>query len=643
MANHTQLHQWLGRGITLLAFAQIPIGLALYGSPKALFILYSLYMFGLLVLYFVLVHQRHKTIALGLAYDDQGSYTSGSRTELSNYVQDDARDRTRRRLEGAAGAVGLGAALTALRRRTSGHRGAMGEQSDVASTIPPSQSQAPTASRVSEKFTESDYSSQPRKASWRERLLRPGVGLGGLRAVAGTKGFFGRRKVRDDASDVPGYRPPPLGGHVSQSTVDVNQSMEEGRPLAPSADHWRSVEEREAAQQAAMRRGEAQSRISDDSDMSYGPEKPATKTKRFSLPASLSALGAMGGIGSYFKRRRERKEDERVDAERERDHENERLFTSPGGRPRYTGDRAPRRGNRFNAPPTPITERTESATRSVAGASTTGSPAPHGHAASHLSTQEPYSPSTQRRSGSQPRPTNIPPPPRSRAGSTAPGTYQASPSEAYSSPAGRSRIHRDDTSNLNTDTNVVDPNPPLSPPPAVAATSSLLSPPNPPYAQARNRSQSASPHEGNDSPVASVKVRMQNNGRHVTLRRLNEEEAARERANRRREGRENENSDVSNNGRFRRDQTSAARPLVSGGQTPAVSQHPSNLSLPPQQSAGPSPPSALGAASQATAPYDTGTDMTDFDSNRRRRRAERARAEQARAARRGGTGHVEFQ
>ena len=597
-------------------------------------------MSGLLVLYFILVYRNNKKIALGLNHDDHVSYTSGDHSEVSVYQHDPARDRRRRRLEETAGAIGLGAALTALRRRTSGRGRVVAEPSDVGSTLPPSQAPTnPTASRVTEKFTDSDYSSEPRRATWQKRLFGPALGVGILGGLAAARNMFRRRKNRDDdLSDVGSYRAPPLGGHVSSSTVDVNQ-MEEGRPLAPSNDHWRSVEEREAAQEAALRRGQAASRLSDDSYMSYSPDKPAPRRARFGIPASIAALGAAGGLGSFFRRRKERREDQRVADERHQEHENERLYTSPGGRPRYTGDGTPRRAGRFNAP-TPITERTEISDRSHAAASATGSPIHRSRPDSRASTQEPYSPSAGRRAGSRPPGSSIPPPPRSRAGSIppAPPTHTASPSIAYSSPAGRSQVRNDSASNLHSNTNVVDHNAPISPPPAAAATGSLLSPPHPPYAQGRSRSQSGSPQDSNESPVASVKVRMGNNGRHVTLRRLNEEEAAQERASRRNEAR----TDRSNtpNGRFRRDQTPTARPQASAGQTPGGSQHPSNLSLPPQQAVGVSPPSALGAASQATAP--SGTDVTDFESNRRRRRAERARAEQARAARR-GTGHVEFE
>ena len=607
----------MGRGIALLGFAQVPIGLTLYGCPEALFILYALWMFGLLALYFVLVHQNHKRVMLGGG--DRDSYVSSATpTDVSGYQQEVPGERRHRRLEEAAGAVGLGAALTALRRRSSGRRRAVDDHSDVGSTVPPGQ--VPTASRVTEKFTDSDYSSEGRRPTWRERFLGPGAALGGLGGLAAGRKLFRRRRTSEDTSDVSRYAAPPLGGHVSSSTLDADQ-LEAGRPMAaPPEDRWRTVEERERAQEAALRRGQDQSRLSDSTISSYGPEKPAPR-RRFGLPASLGALSTAGGIGSYFKRRRERKEDDRIAAEQDREYENERLYTSPGGRPRYTGDGTPRRTGPYNGPPTPITERTESPERSRLGAPATGSPIRHSRRGSNTSTKQPYSPSAGR--GTR---IPIPPPPRSRATSRA-RTAEASPSNVYSSPAGHSRVRNDSVSNLNTTTNVVDHGATVSPPPAATATGDMLSPPNPPYAHGRSRSQSGSPQDSNESPVASVKVRMGNDGRHVTLRRLNEEEAAQERAARRREGQ-------SDNGHFRRQQT------------PAASQHPSQLSLPPQSHPGVSPPSALGAASQGTGAFDTGTDVTDFDSNRRRRRAERARAEQARQGGRrtgGGTGHVEFE
>ena len=52
------LHQWFGRTIALLGIAQVALGLALYGAPKYLFIMYALWVAFLGVLYFVLSYRR---------------------------------------------------------------------------------------------------------------------------------------------------------------------------------------------------------------------------------------------------------------------------------------------------------------------------------------------------------------------------------------------------------------------------------------------------------------------------------------------------------------------------------------------------------------------------------------------------------
>lgn len=51
------IHQWSGRAIALLGIVQVPLGLTLYGSPKYLFILYTLWMVFLLLLYFILSYR----------------------------------------------------------------------------------------------------------------------------------------------------------------------------------------------------------------------------------------------------------------------------------------------------------------------------------------------------------------------------------------------------------------------------------------------------------------------------------------------------------------------------------------------------------------------------------------------------------
>ncbi|RKF57157.1 putative cytochrome b561 ferric reductase transmembrane [Erysiphe neolycopersici] len=51
------LHEWVGKATALLGFAQVPLGLALYGSPKFTFVLYALWMALLLVLFFILKYK----------------------------------------------------------------------------------------------------------------------------------------------------------------------------------------------------------------------------------------------------------------------------------------------------------------------------------------------------------------------------------------------------------------------------------------------------------------------------------------------------------------------------------------------------------------------------------------------------------
>lgn len=83
------LHRILGRTIGLLGVIQIALGLTLYGSPKALFILYALAGAILLFLYLGLdrayFEKRHVMFGLnqGEFYSDYGSYLSGSRTDYS--------------------------------------------------------------------------------------------------------------------------------------------------------------------------------------------------------------------------------------------------------------------------------------------------------------------------------------------------------------------------------------------------------------------------------------------------------------------------------------------------------------------------------------------------------------------------------
>lgn len=495
-------------------------------------------------------------------------------------------------------------------------------------------------SRVESQFTESYLSDEkyaPKKTgTWKEKLLGAGAAAGGIFAV---KSLFNRNKKRAPTeyteSDVSYTRPL---GRSEVTQTDLSR-LEEGRAPASPANHrddWRRVEEREAAQAAAMagsplrhgrRPGSRRTASVDsfDSRTSFSDEHDGRAPGRsFGLKEGVATLGVIGFLKHSMSKRKTKKEDERVEALRQQDIEEERMARANSQRKKYTGDGAgPRRSNR---PPSTILSESDftGITPSVA------------------------------------RP-NIarPPPVESTAGpSTAPirppphDIYSESGSEAYLSGGGRSHRRHHSAANAAL---------------AGGAAAAALSTGSPSKRDPRSEASVASP------PV-SVKVKMHNDGRHVTLRRLNEEEAAAEREARRKErqkrnrnGSRSSLSDLGND-RWRRTEAMEAAqaqemahasssipppppgpppalrmpepviPPPPPGPPPMMSSAPGNIPLPPP------PPIPAAANSVLSSPhgtqiYGTETDLSGaYDSNRRRRRAERAQAKQARM----GGSRVEF-
>lgn len=97
------LHRWSGRCIALLGIVQIPLGLTLYGSPRFTFVLFTLWMAFLVLLYFVLSYRHENRVR-----DD---HVAGGRSESG---------RTERKSSGGAmrwlGPLAAGAGALALFR-----------------------------------------------------------------------------------------------------------------------------------------------------------------------------------------------------------------------------------------------------------------------------------------------------------------------------------------------------------------------------------------------------------------------------------------------------------------------------------------------------------------------------------------------
>lgn len=103
------VHQWSGRSIAILGIVQVPLGLTLYGSPKVLFILYTLWMTFLLLVYFILSYRRE-------GFHDRDHHHHGG-----THYSDDGTSRVEERKRGGIlrwlAPLAAGAGIFALLRR----------------------------------------------------------------------------------------------------------------------------------------------------------------------------------------------------------------------------------------------------------------------------------------------------------------------------------------------------------------------------------------------------------------------------------------------------------------------------------------------------------------------------------------------
>jgi hypothetical protein len=508
-----------------------------------------------------------------------------------------------------AGAAGAGLAALRNRSRSRNRREVLGSHP----------SSYFSDSRVDEKYSEVGRN----KHTWRDRLLGAGAATGGILAL---KSLFGKKKVEPaETTSSVSYSRPPIG--QSEVTQTDLSRLEEGRaPASPGRDHWRRVEEREAAQAAAMgasplRQGHRAARSgtsidSFDSRTSISDELERPKESH-GLRDGIAALGFAGFLKHQWSKRRNKKEDEHVATVKQQDLEEERIARANSQRRKYTGDGIPPRSNR---PPSTIFSESD-ISGTTPGLSRHDVHPPRG--TTHVTRTETVA-------GPSTGPAHVPTDPH--------GLLSDSGSEAYTSAVGR-KHRKHHTGNAA----------------ALGAAGGASS-------DRRDASQRRGSHDGSvNSPPVSVKVKMHNDGRHVTLRRLNEEEAAAEREarkkdRRRRDGSMSSQSNLDNNERWRRTAAREAAQAQEMAQASAPIPMPEPMLPPPppgpppvattagHQGPFPPPPPIPGAGGSVmssppgTQVYGTETDVSAYDSNRRRRRAERAQAKQART----GGSRVEF-
>ncbi|KAK6582821.1 hypothetical protein PZA11_005229 [Diplocarpon coronariae] len=341
------LHQWLGRATALLGFAQVPLGLTLYGSPKWTFIVYALWMSFLLVLFFILCYRALPRLDR-LARDV--SYSHGGGTVIS--------DKKPARFGGLLGPLALGAgAATLLSRRDrsrSRSRSRSHSRSRRTEVIP--------SRRGSESYIEEKYSERPKKPGMMDKLLKAGAVFG---AAGLAKSWYDRKqRTRDDdeyssvAHDTPSRRRPRYNDSELSESVVVNR-MEEGRPRRSSISARPGDPVlAEAAVSAATTRPTTPRPVrrqsSDYTDSSYFDSTISPSRRPQSTHGARNGLLAglgLGWLAKKMKDRRDRRELDRLDRIESQRIEEERLARHGNTPSRLTGDGHPKTGHRHQRRP----------------------------------------------------------------------------------------------------------------------------------------------------------------------------------------------------------------------------------------------------------------------------------------------------
>ena len=604
---------------------------------------------------------------------------------------------------------------------------------------------APSRSRMStESWEDEKYSDRPEDNTWRNRILG---GLGAFGAYKGMKSLFNRRKRQeDDEYDEKDRRygdRPFEQNRVTQTDVSRVEAGE--APMSPDTPrvNMGGVQPMTPSQTPSRppRRGPRPSAdsISYDSRASYdAPPGRRMDDGDYTLRESIGTMGLAAGFREWNRRRKERRENQRLDHIRRQELDNEEQYNRRNSmnypRPQdsnthhrpeesgtlLSGPMTAEPGSGVGAPDTshpplpanagsyapPMSNINESRHDVRTNEGYTLPPPPPGPPPQGVRADG-YGPSTNEFGSAQMPPGAVEPDPARLVAdntaaneSSAYGRDYVDPAATAATAAAASSSRRIDevtsptrSSKQGSRTRFARPERTAAGSTASASQSQLSGAPTTgaPATLGGNTTTtgtSSTPHD----PQATVSLKMHQDGKHATLRRLPEEEAAAERAARRQERRARkrrgesfssggDDEGPSSGGRYRRSsrRPSQSQPITNVPPPPASSaswRRNSELNLPPNQQAtagappvpahgqtlSPSPSAALGSQQTLSPPAPppagginesvgspgaygtdaTGTDVSAFDSNRRRRRAERARREaQASGGRPGG--RVEFE
>ncbi|KAF4823981.1 hypothetical protein CGCTS75_v010222 [Colletotrichum tropicale] len=576
-------HRWSGRLIALLGLIQVPLGLTLYGSPKYTFILYSLWVAFLLLLYFILSYRAES--------DDRGreTYISGGRSEGpsgvsydSEYYSDVHTEKTKSNRWVAP--LAAGATLAALfgrkkhkekekelsrerSRSRSRSRGpeVIGSRRGSQSYLP---SRRDSASYFeSEKYTDIDSRRDDKKkegGGFMKTLFGVGAGIGAGKLLSGLMKKKEKSRPHDEeysavSTETPQRRRPSRSYPAQSEFTDYTDWTEdtppparrprEGSILPPPGNPVMAAQALSAAESRTNRPPHARTRSQYSfEDSEYSSYVSPSRRRDEPPPSGGAGKGILAGLGlGWFAKKMADRKNKKAEEQRIRDEEEMRSGVSGS---RYTGDgmsspsrdrRSSRRasGGRRPRPPmsaisTEITELTESSELE---------PRPSGTGYGGGPPMPPYSarpPRTPPGAGAgYPDSVSMPAMPPDPQGILS----RESENDVYGSPSGRPQ-RRDSAKRRRAGDEAAAA--------AVASASALAA-----KEEQRRRAESERFGQSTLAPV-SVKVKVHDDkDRNVTLRRLTEEEAAAsKRDHRRRRGTSVSSlsgTDVGSGRRYRRD------------------------------------------------------------------------------------------
>lgn len=348
------IHQWSGRAIALLGIIQVPLGMTLYGSPKYLFVLFTLWMVFLVLVYFILCYKAagRREFYMGGARSEGGH----TRVTESEYFSDHKHEHSGKWKW--LGPLAAGAGLWAFMRRKKNHdrersrspssyrrsepevlpsrRGSGSYYTDKYSELPPPQKKSGggfmkilggAAAAVGagklvsgmmnrrDKNYHDDYSAVSTETPRRNRIGRGGPPRSDFSSDYYTDTY---RRGGDTQTDLipPSANPAATTTYMTRDTRDTRDT---GRPSTPDA----SYPSRNA------RRG-----YNDSEYSSYvSPSRRTEQGKSGGVGKGiLSGLG-MGWLAAKLANRRSKKEDDRLREEEE--------MRAGGHGPRFTGDGHP--------------------------------------------------------------------------------------------------------------------------------------------------------------------------------------------------------------------------------------------------------------------------------------------------------------